>query len=95
MTRKNLPSLALALVVAAVVAVLTVNLPAGVLLPLLLVLACPLTMFFMHGEHGMHGGGGSHQHRDTPGPSSHQPSSPHSEASKPTRDAPSGETRRI
>ena len=39
--------------------------------PYLLLLACPLLHFFMHGRHGGHGGDGSHRgHRDTRGPGS-------------------------
>ena len=32
--------------------------------PWLLLLACPLLHFFMHGGHGGHGGGGSHVRHD-------------------------------
>lgn len=34
------------------------------ILPYLLLLACPLMHFFMHGRHGGHGG---HRHPDAPG----------------------------
>jgi hypothetical protein len=39
------------------------------LAPYLLLLACPLVHFFMHGRRGGHGRDGSHAgHRDGPGP---------------------------
>ena len=40
------------------------------LLPILLLLACPLLHLFMHGGHGRHGSGGDQPGRD--GPPKHQ-----------------------
>jgi type III secretory pathway component EscV len=61
MKREQLPLYAVALAIA-VVGLLALGVPLGSLLLLLVVIACPLMMFFM--MRGMHGGEG-HDHGDT------------------------------
>jgi Protein of unknown function (DUF2933) len=62
--------------VAAVVGAVALGVPISTVVLLLIVLACPVTMMFMMGGHGMGGSHGSdrdaddiHRHRDSTGPS--------------------------
>ncbi len=60
-------------------------------LPYLLILACPLMHFFMHGGHGGHGGHGNHRNRDDEDHGGNHARRSASSAAKPSDKASKGE----